>query len=642
MTDQPRSSAELVDLERLLPAAVAAVLRTQQWPDLLAWVRADLLAFAPAGSRLVWDPGLRAAFSFALARAVWNATPLPRAGFRTEPLPEPGRNEPCPCGSGRKFKQCCQGAPSLGVIDAGLVWPLVLQALAGDDRRAALASRQVPREALLQFAAEERAAGRAASAIDLLEPQFTEPVRHEDDVAGAMLHLLCDALDDVRGGKRRKLALLERMTGLPRRSPLRSEAWQRLACIHRDKDRTSAAWQAFQQAQRDDPGNELLGVLEVQLLTADGRLAEARDRARFHTAALRRRGGAVDPGLLDFYRKLADDPVRAMGDASLRGNGAPGRVLAACVDRMQGRPLPRYQLKCAIGADASVDAQLAERLRQMGLGEDSVAEAVRSLTEQISELTPPAEVGSAPPGEVEPGPELWFLEPPAGIGELSRDWRKVFPLGKSFSVQSLPASDAGVWAPESEARWGRFLEKHPEASDSLDILDDLASAVALHPAADQLGVVQRLGRPLVERAAAIVDAAIAQVADPRLPWVVAENRPALRALVRLMQLEELHEVSPQSLAIGRSCALTPTTTTACATRWPKVTWRAATTRPACGSPRPFRMIPHPNCGSTRPWCSTGSVAPGARRRPWPAPTSSPRRSSATCCPRACANPPPAA
>ena len=24
-------------------------------------------------------------------------------------VPEPGRNDPCPCGSGRKFKRCCGG-----------------------------------------------------------------------------------------------------------------------------------------------------------------------------------------------------------------------------------------------------------------------------------------------------------------------------------------------------------------------------------------------------------------------------------------------------------------------------------------------------------------------------------------------------
>jgi hypothetical protein len=33
-------------------------------------------------------------------------------------LPQPGRNAPCPCGSGRKFKKCCLGKdPGLPVVD---------------------------------------------------------------------------------------------------------------------------------------------------------------------------------------------------------------------------------------------------------------------------------------------------------------------------------------------------------------------------------------------------------------------------------------------------------------------------------------------------------------------------------------------
>ena len=34
-------------------------------------------------------------------------SPLPRAGFATAPGRKAGRNDPCPCGSGRKFKLCC-------------------------------------------------------------------------------------------------------------------------------------------------------------------------------------------------------------------------------------------------------------------------------------------------------------------------------------------------------------------------------------------------------------------------------------------------------------------------------------------------------------------------------------------------------
>jgi uncharacterized protein len=28
-----------------------------------------------------------------------------------KPAAQPGRNQPCPCGSGRKFKRCCMSTP---------------------------------------------------------------------------------------------------------------------------------------------------------------------------------------------------------------------------------------------------------------------------------------------------------------------------------------------------------------------------------------------------------------------------------------------------------------------------------------------------------------------------------------------------
>jgi hypothetical protein len=46
----------------------------------------------------------------------------------------PGRNEPCPCGSGRKFKQCCEskrdGFPSsvLALLIAGVIIAALLVA----------------------------------------------------------------------------------------------------------------------------------------------------------------------------------------------------------------------------------------------------------------------------------------------------------------------------------------------------------------------------------------------------------------------------------------------------------------------------------------------------------------------------------
>ncbi len=56
--------------------------------------------------------------SFGLA--IWAATPLPGNRFKPHKLVLPGRNEPCVCGSLRKYKHCCaplfQHLPSVLVV----------------------------------------------------------------------------------------------------------------------------------------------------------------------------------------------------------------------------------------------------------------------------------------------------------------------------------------------------------------------------------------------------------------------------------------------------------------------------------------------------------------------------------------------
>ena len=48
--------------------------------------------------------------------AYWLAHPAPRERLRQlNKAPAPGRNDPCPCGSGKKFKRC-QGAPDVAVF----------------------------------------------------------------------------------------------------------------------------------------------------------------------------------------------------------------------------------------------------------------------------------------------------------------------------------------------------------------------------------------------------------------------------------------------------------------------------------------------------------------------------------------------
>jgi hypothetical protein len=114
-------------------------------------------------------------------------------------------------------------------------------------------------------------------------------------------------------------------------------------------------------------------------------------------------------------------------------------------------------------------------------------------------------------------------------------WHNVFPLEKPFSAQDQPFEGAGVWEPGIETQWCEFLREHPEAFDSVDILDDLATAVGRHSQAQSPWVEALLLCPLLERNAELLDITCRDAGEVTLPWSIECNRPALRGLFRLFQ-----------------------------------------------------------------------------------------------------------
>ncbi|GHD03349.1 hypothetical protein GCM10007320_63300 [Pseudorhodoferax aquiterrae] len=77
--------------------------------------------FGPDQDALTRTPAMRAALALQIPQAVLDMhahwLPLRRAVYERELAksmqPKVGRNEPCPCGSGKKFKKCCGAAADL-------------------------------------------------------------------------------------------------------------------------------------------------------------------------------------------------------------------------------------------------------------------------------------------------------------------------------------------------------------------------------------------------------------------------------------------------------------------------------------------------------------------------------------------------
>lgn len=557
--------------ERLLPDAVAVALRGESPTAFFAWMRARIreelgtpldLFSAPDLSGAV-DESVLDVFAWQLGRAIWNGLPLPGNGFRPRPLPNPGRNDPCPCGSGAKFKQCCGRLPAMPSLDSAALWPFVLEQIDRGVLKAALERGQIPLEGLLAHAQELHEQGRSKKAVELLAPQFAGVPARTDELAEAALDLLCNLYDEL-GHQRKKLALLNDVAARVRRSPLRSAAWQRLAAIRMDEGDSEGSWEAFHRAHQDAPDSPGVALLEVHLLVGEHRHREASERAAFWARRLRKRHAEGLEGLLSHLDAIAADPLGAFAQMASDMLGGSGARLQTWLAAVRDRPVPAYALADEAAPLENAQAlrdSLRQRLRGMGLGGDQLEEMLDQALSTFEEGRPLPEntldeEGGCDSADDEPPTDC--ITAPEDLRALEEDWHRVFPLEKPFSVNDTPFGDTDPWQPATEARWGAWLEAHPEAFDSLDILDDIATALNLHPQFGAGWLDDVLLGPVLSRAVAIVDQAIAKRRTPRLEWGWMGNRPALRSLVRFGWLHQRAGRHEQDFVLAeRLVALNP-------------------------------------------------------------------------------------
>ncbi len=531
-----------IDFDSLLNDAAREILRDEDAGRLAAWLRRHVARYVEPDARDAVPPEMLATLSAHLSRAIWNATPLPGNRFRPAPLPAPGRNDPCPCGSGRKYKQCCASAPDFPHIDNDLMWSFVLDNIEDNRLARGIADKQVPASALVQYALGLMDDDDPGSALEVLEPIFEEqPLASLRSTAHEhALDLACNAYDDL-GREEDKMALLDRVVRDAARSPLRAGAWQRLAAVRMDRGDADGAWDAFRQAQRDQPDVPALAHLEITLLCEQRRFDEAVERAQHWQRRLRRKGFEDGDVIVDWLGDVARDPAGAAVSLAIRESDDEGALLRERLAAMQGRALPRYtlsheprplELPDVDGEDD--DELLADRLRAMGVAPDQIADALCQLREDLSAIAsdPAADDDDAMPEPLPDGiGDSQVLVPPAYVREVEAAWREVFDGDKPFSVNDEPLGDTDPW--ESEAEWCALLARRPEAFDSLDVLDDLATVVNDHERADDDDFAREMLLPILERARAIVRLAVVDAQSPHLAWALVDNRVALRPLVRL-------------------------------------------------------------------------------------------------------------
>jgi hypothetical protein len=419
-----------------------------------------------------------------MSRAIWSAMPNPSKKFVVERLPALGRNDHCVSGQNCKHKQCCGSMPSVPPFDANMCWAMLCEALPENRLQDILDSKRLP-DGLIAIVASRLLETNPERVRTLIEPHFAGTLNSRDKHLSELLLVLCDAYDAL-GEPLLKLKLLARVSDETIGQP-RSDALQRLATMATDRGDYEMAWALFANAQRASPDDPALSHLEIVMMLSEGRHAEARERARFWVAKLQRRHDREElaPMML-WLRDIAEgkDTDQAMAALTSDGLGEWSQRLIAAIKTGLARPANSAHLRLVsmgaaptenVNSADELKKSLTKRLKQMGIAKDQITAQVDILLAQISAL-PTTERTTA-----DDQADEYVIESNAAMDTLEADWHRAWPLAKPYSTQREPRKTEGVWVMPQVAFWIEFLEQHPDAFNSLDILDDVAIALALMP-----------------------------------------------------------------------------------------------------------------------------------------------------------------
>lgn len=474
--DEMDDADETAQLDDLLRTAVGCALSSTDFAVALDSFRRMLPTAVPdMFSRFPADEAARRAITYAMLRNVWAQLPRPDNDWRPLPLAKPERNGPCPCGSGKKFKQCCAQSDIPPFGDGLSVLCYVLERMPRTHYKN-LPFKKLDPEEVGHVARQWLEEGRYDEAAALLEPLLADAAKLDQRHEFAF-DVLCDVYLN-RGNPKLRAKLVERLMAAPDRR-LRSAAMHRRCTMLADGGDYAEAWQVFKEAQRVEPDNPGLSNLEIVLLVSQGKLAEAQERARFWAARLRRLGYGGE-SIVELMDEVAADP--------------------SYFSRAFERGMPD---------DGDDD-------------EDGAWEEAASRLEGIVKALPPVACRyRLQPADGDAGP----LQADTELAGIEDAWESVFPGD----------ADAGE-DPWLDTGWIDWLEKHPSAWQSLFVLRDIVMAVdaLVCDDDDTCNWLDGMTDVLLERALALLRAniAVAAAENCRLEWGWLENRPALTLVAR--------------------------------------------------------------------------------------------------------------
>ena len=517
-------------LDTVLMAAASQLLNHVTADAFLNWAKTSLPLLAPAFFTHI-PPSDVGKIAFWLGVNIWNNAPQPDYGFKPVPLDKPKRNTPCPCGSGLKYKQCCIQLQHLPDINGDMMWPFFCEVSSKSEINKMLQSGDVPVAGHMLMAEFYFDRDDFAQVIKILEPLFAGKAPRITQKHSGALDMLCDAYNEHYKTDKKKQDLLQRMTQHSN-STIRAEAWQRLASSRQDAGDITGARSALSEAMRAEPDNPSHCMLELILLVDSNEIELARQRAKFWLRKMRRYQDEY-PDVIDILTLAQTDPHKALQRTTSNNDARLGQLMD-WINNLKARDIPSYQ----IGKDK--DSQLFENtMSKLGIDQENSENMQADLFDHADDEPEPDEfdpvvVHGCTVNEPKDGMEnACTIDPPETIQSLEQAWQDITPIEKPFSTQTEPFGNNDTWLDghdnEWDDEWLTFLLNNPESADSLDILDDIATLIYIHPDNNYpWGPVNQLD-PLLERAMHIIEKATVGE-NINLTWLIMENRPALRLL----------------------------------------------------------------------------------------------------------------
>lgn len=433
------------------------------------------------------DPGAIRSFAGALYRAL----PLPGRGFRQESQTKIGRNDACPCGSGRKYKQCCGEFPEPPLPAAEALLQLVLPHMNRDQWAHFSQHPDMPADYCADLAWHCMRTGHPKKAWEVIKPlaDRLDSLRNEHQHAIA---LGLDALLDL-GHDRKRAQLMEALCEHPHSASLRSVGHQRLAMVKMQRQLAAEAREHLEQARRNDPDQTELHLAELSVLPYLVSETELRERARFWQKRLKKRFGPDYP-----YRDMVDDIAE-------RGRAA--------VEALTGQPvhsIDEAQAEEAEVVAGSGESSLNEALATLGVSSELLlAQQLADVLHQAMGQTRSALI----PDEKDKTSLVVGYD--RELIRLEREW-----IGAWFEhplrsvIPAMEASDYEARWQQTMPAWMNWLITNPELLGSFLVLSELQRFLSHLPEAvfmdDSFDAEEQLLLPFAMHRLACVRALLAQ------------------------------------------------------------------------------------------------------------------------------------